>query len=105
MPLSNADKKRYRQIGHSLNPVVTIAQKGLSETIREELERALAEHELIKVKIVADRDEKKVLAAQICADFNAECVQSIGHVILLFRAARKPDPKLSNLVRHKNTQA
>lgn len=103
MPLTNADKKRYRQIGHGLNPVVTLAQKGLSDSIREELERALSEHELIKVKIVADRDEKKALTTQICADFRAECVQSIGHVILLFRAARKPDPKLSNLKRHRDS--
>ena len=102
MSLSNADKKRYRQIGHGLNPVVTIAQKGLSDNIREELERALTEHELIKVKIIADRDEKKALTGQICTDFKAECVQSIGHVILLFRAAKKPDPKLSNLARHGN---
>ena len=104
MPSSNADKKRYRQIGHGLNPVVTIAQKGLSDTIREELDRALNDHELIKVKLVAGREEKQALTEQICADFKAECIQSIGHVILLYRAARKPDPKLSNLLRNRDSQ-
>lgn len=104
MPTSNADKKRYRQIGHGLNPVVTIAQKGLSDTIREELDRALNDHELIKVKLVAGREEKQALTEQICADFKAECIQSIGHVILLYRAARKPDPKLSNLLRNRDSQ-
>lgn len=104
MPTSNADKKRFRQIGHGLNPVVTIAQKGLSDSIREELDRALNDHELIKVKLVAGREEKQALTEQICADFNAECIQSIGHVILLYRAARKPDPKLSNLLRNRDTQ-
>lgn len=103
MPISNADKKRFRQIGHSLNPVVTIAQKGLSDSIREELDRALNDHELIKVKLVADREEKQALTEHICADFNAECVQSIGHVILLYRAARKPDTRLSNLLRNRDS--
>ena len=100
MTISNADKKRFRQIGHQLNPVVTIAQKGLSENVREEVERALADHELIKIKIAgSDRTQKQQLTRQICADFRAECVQSIGHVLLLYRAAAKPDPRLSNLKR------
>ena len=99
MPLSNADKKRYRQIGHNLNPIITIAEKGLSDNIRQELERALKEHELIKIKLVCDREEKAQLNETICADFKAECVQSIGHVLLLYRAAKKPDPKLSNILR------
>ncbi len=100
MPLSNADKKRFRKIGHSLNPIITIAEKGLSENIRLEIDRALNDHELIKVKLVCNRDEKKGLADTICTDFKAECVQSIGHILLLYRAAKKPDPKLSNLLRH-----
>ena len=104
MPTSNADKKRFRQIGHGLNPVVTIAQKGLSANIREELDRALNDHELIKVKLVAGREDKQALTEQICADFNAECIQSIGHVILLYRAARQPDPKLSNLLRNRDCE-
>jgi len=99
MPLSNTDKKRFRQIGHSLNPIITIAEKGLSENVRLEIDRALNDHELIKLKLVCAREEKKQLSDTICADFNAECVQSIGHVLLLHRAAKKPDPKLSNILR------
>ena len=98
MTISNTDKKRFRQIGHGLNPIVTIAQKGFTENIREELNRALNDHELIKVKLaVGDREVKRELTEAICTDLNAECVQSIGHVILLYRAAKKPNPKLTNL--------
>lgn len=101
MTLSNADKKRYRSIGHNLKPIVTIAQKGITDNIRAEIERALKEHELIKIKLVtADREEKSALSATICEEFNAQCIQSIGHVLLLFRAARNPDKRLSNLTRN-----
>jgi len=100
MSLSNADKKQYRSIGHNLKPIVTIAQKGITDNIRQEIDRALTDHELIKLKLVSsDRDEKKLLTETICAELKAECIQSIGHVILLFRAARNPDKKLSNLSR------
>lgn len=100
MTLSNADKKRFRSIGHNLKPIVTIAQKGITDNIRAEIERALSEHELIKIKLLtSDREEKKSLTESICADANAECIQRIGHVVLLYRAARNPDKRLSNLSR------
>lgn len=101
MPLSNADKKRFRSIGHGLHPIVTIAEKGLSETVRGEIDRALSQHELIKVKVVgADREQKAELVKTLQKDFSAECVQQIGHVVLLYRAAKEPDPRLSNILRN-----
>jgi RNA-binding protein len=100
MTLSNADKKQYRAIGHNLNPVVIIAQKGVTESIRQEIERALNSHELIKIKLLASREEKKSLTNAICDEFNAECIQSIGHIILIYRTAKKPDPRLSNIKRN-----
>ncbi|MDP6109213.1 MAG: YhbY family RNA-binding protein [Rhodospirillales bacterium] len=101
MRLSNSDKKRFRSIGHNLNPVLIIAQKGLNENIRVEIQRALTEHELIKIKLITStREEKKALTDTICDEFSAECIQSVGHVILLYRAAKKPDPRLSNVARN-----
>ena len=65
MTLSAGDKKHLRQLGHSLNPVVTVAGKGLSENVLAEVERALSDHELIKVKFaVGDRDLKQQLIDQ-----------------------------------------
>ncbi|HET8710580.1 MAG TPA: YhbY family RNA-binding protein [Spongiibacteraceae bacterium] len=100
MPLDQTRKKQLRAIGHQLNPVVMISERGLSEGVNAELERALEDHELIKVKLaVADPAERRELAATICAVHNAELVQSVGKVILIFRAAQKPNPRLSNLMR------
>jgi len=51
MPISPARKKQFRTLGHKLNPIVTIAGNGLSENVLLELNRALDDHELIKVKL------------------------------------------------------
>ena len=48
--LSNVQRKQLRAIGHGLNPVVMVADKGLSEGVMAEMERALSDHELIKVR-------------------------------------------------------
>ena len=101
MSASNSDKKKFRTIGHQLKPVVIIAQKGLTENIKEEIDRALTDHELIKIKLLTStRAAKKELMEVICSEFNAECLQSIGHIILIYRAAKKPGPNLSNLSRY-----
>lgn len=100
MKLAPQDKKHFRTIAHSLSPVVTIAQKGLTESVSEELERALSEHELIKIKIfAADRDARKALTEEICKLAKAELIQSVGNVAVIYRAADKPNPKLSNILR------
>ena len=94
------DIKQLRAIGHKLKPVVSVGGKGLTEAVIAELDRALHQHELIKVKLaVGDRDTKATIGAELCERTGAEIVQSIGNIILVLRRAEKPDPKLSNLVR------
>jgi RNA-binding protein len=100
MPLDSDRKKQLRTIGHQLNPVVMVSERGLSDGVNLELERALEDHELIKVKLgLADPDARRVMAAELCAQHRAELVQAVGKVVLIYRAAQKPNPKLSNLLR------
>ena len=100
MTTSNADKKHLRRLGHNLKPVVTVAGNGLSENVNNEIARALTDHELIKIKLVADdRDAKKAFTDSICTTHSATLVQSIGHMLLIYRKSKTPDPRLSNLLR------
>ncbi len=100
MSLTSTQKKQFRTIGHKLNPIITVAGNGLSENILLEADRALEDHELIKVKFaVGDRDAKKQLITEMAKIVEALIVQEIGNVALFYRAAKTPDPKLSNLLR------
>jgi len=100
MSLTAADKKQYRAIAHNLNPVIIVGDKGLSEGLIDELNRALDDHELVKIKIaIGDRDERAALITEITSKSKSELVQSIGKVAVLLRKNVKPNPKLSNLIR------
>ena len=94
------DTKQLRAIGHKLNPVVTVASKGLTENVITEIDRALSDHELIKIKlVVGDKAARAQVAKELCVSAKAELVHSIGGVILVLRRSDKPDPRLSNLIR------
>ncbi|BCE00524.1 ribosome assembly RNA-binding protein YhbY [Marinicellulosiphila megalodicopiae] len=100
MSLTQDTKKRYRSIGHSLNPVVMVSENGLTENVLEAIETALFDHELIKVKIsVGDREDKKAIIAEILKQTGCTLVQSIGKMILILKENPKAKPKLSNLKR------
>ena len=100
MSLSSAQKKAFRSIGHHLQPIVTVSENGLSEGALQELERALRDHELIKVKLaLPERDDRRAMIEELIQLSGAELVQSLGKVALLYRHNPKANPKLSNIQR------
>lgn len=88
MPLSRHQIKRLRAEGHrlKLKPVVIIGQKGFSENLHDEIQRALKDHELIKLRIPAgSKTEKREMSESLCTHHDAELVEAIGNIIVLYR--------------------
>jgi len=95
MPLKANQKKNLRALAHHLKPIVIVADKGLSETVVAEIERALNDHELIKVKLRGDRDTREEWALSIARQCKAEFIQSIGQIASFYRQhPEKPIIKL-----------
>lgn len=92
--LTPRERAHLKARAHALEPRVTVGQAGLTEAVVAEIDRALTAHELIKVKILADRDVREDAAATICARTDAAQVQSVGKVVILWRP--KPDPAHSD---------
>ena len=86
--LSIHERKRLRQIGHVLNPVVMIGGQGLTDAVIEETLRALNDHELIKVKVAGeDREARTAVIDAIVEATGAEAVQKIGKIVLLYKSS------------------
>lgn len=78
-----------RRRGHNLEPVVRLGQHGLTETVLREIDEQLEHHELMKVRVLSDeRANRDAMINDICTKLNAELVQRIGHVALLYRRAK-----------------
>ena len=85
MPLNAAQKKTLQGQDQYLKPYVTVADKGLSDTVVAEIERALNDHELIKVKLRSDREQRKAWTLSIATQCQAELIHSIGQVACFYR--------------------
>ena len=93
-------RKRLRQIAHHLDPVLIVGGQGLSDNLVTEANRALSDHELVKVKVQsADRAERAELAEALARHCDATLVQKIGKIIVLFRENPEAKLALSNLSR------
>jgi RNA-binding protein len=85
MAKKDKDIRALRSEAHKLKPVVRIGNKGLTEAVHAEVDAALSSHELIKVKVVADRDERDGMIAELAEQSGALLVGSIGQICILYR--------------------
>lgn len=84
--LNSSIKRQMRQRAHHLKPVVLVGQHGLSAAVTAEIDRALHDHELIKIRFRGiERDERKSAAAALAEELAAEVVTSIGGTVVLYR--------------------
>lgn len=84
--ITSAQRRELRASAHALKPVVQIGQDGLSEGVLGETERALAAHELIKVRILDEsREDRAAMLDALCAATGAAAVQHIGKTLVLWR--------------------
>ena len=89
--LTGKQKRFLRALGHGLKPVIQIGKKELEDGVVAETERALAYHELVKVKLLEsclmDRREAAEQLSTVC---RAEIAQVLGRTFLLYRRADEP---------------
>lgn len=89
--LKGSQRKYLRGRAHSYKPAVQVGKEGLSESVLAAIDTALTAHELIKVKIAADRSEREQLVPVIEQRLECECVGTVGRVAILYR--QQPDPE------------
>ena len=86
MNLTTKQRQFLKGLAHHLSPVVLRGGNGLTEGVLAEIDNALNHHELIKVKIAgADREVKQLIIDAILRETNAVNVQTIGHILVLYR--------------------
>lgn len=94
--LNGKQRSYLRGEANELNPIVHVGKDGISEGVIEDLDKALADHELVKGRVLDNAlTDNKDAAHELAEDCNAEVVQVIGNVFVLYR--RNPEDPIYKL--------
>ena len=90
MSLTNNQIKHLRKLAHNLKVIVIVGNAGLTENVLLEIDNALNTHELVKVRINGEREERTAMIEQIQQHTQSVIIQTIGFVAVFYRQADKP---------------
>jgi RNA-binding protein len=87
MQLTEKQRRHLKGLAHPLKPVVLMGNAGLTDALVAETQRALSDHELIKVRLPGlDRKDRDAALALLAERTGSVMVTRIGHVAVLYRA-------------------
>jgi RNA-binding protein len=93
--LTSTQKRHLRALAHHRKVLVIIGAAGVTDALTDELDAALAHHELVKVRVNApDRAARENMIDTLLERTGAVLVQTIGHIATLYRPAEQPTIKL-----------
>lgn len=88
--LTGKQKRYLRSKAHHLNPIFQVGKTGVNENMIEQINEALEKRELIKVQILQNcMEEKEDVAKELAEGTEAEVVQVIGNVIVLYKESEE----------------
>jgi RNA-binding protein len=103
--LTGKQRRHLRALGHELKPIVLVGKGGIDEGLVAALDQALADHELVKVKIGEGAGlERSEAADQLAEKTHSEVAQVLGYTVLLYRA-HPDDPKIELPVHRPSSKA
>ncbi len=91
--LRGSDRRHLRGLANPIKAVVQVGGAGLSEGVLAAVDRALRDHELVKVRIAADREDRRDIAARIAQGTGSELAGLVGRVAIFYRPAANPEDR------------
>lgn len=94
-PLHNSQLRKYKAAAQHLEPMLKVGKAGLSDGFIGSVDTALAQHELVKIKFVEFKAQKKELAPQLAEKTASHVIMRVGNVLVLHRprpVAAAPTP-------------
>ncbi len=88
--LSNVKLRKLKALAQRLEPALKVGKGGLSEAFLKSAGEILAQQELIKIKFVDFKEEKKTLAPLLAEKTSSHLVMRVGNVVVLYREAADP---------------
>ncbi|WP_270515010.1 ribosome assembly RNA-binding protein YhbY [Pediococcus acidilactici] len=94
MKLRGKQKRYLRAQAHHLRPVFSVGKNGLTKSWLAQLGGTLDNHELLKINLQQNTDVTTAEVKEfIEQQTDIQVVQTIGHVLVLFKVSADPDKR------------
>lgn len=92
--LNKEEKRQLKKMAQTLKAQVQVGKGGLHEGTLQSIREYLAAHELIKVQVLPNASQSpQDMGADLAQALEADLVQVIGRVVVLYKAKEK-DPQI-----------
>ncbi len=91
-PLNNSQIRKFKSAAQRLEPILKLGKAGLSEGFINSVHEALGQHELVKIKFVEFKEQKKELAPQLAEKTSSHLIMRVGNVVVLHRPRPIAEP-------------
>ena len=79
-------RRTLRGHGHALSPLVQVGKAGVTDGVVKQVNQALADHELVKIKVAGESPADRFAVAERLADEpGVNIVQIVGHIVLVYK--------------------
>jgi RNA-binding protein len=92
--LSNPQIRKLKALAQHLEPALKVGKHGLTDSFIQSLGAALTKHELVKIKFVDFKEEKKELSAALAEKTGSRAIMRVGHVVVLYRQNPEPEKQV-----------
>ena len=91
--MNSSTRNTLRKLAHALDPVVMVGKHGLTDQLLLKVDGALNDHELIKIRFIDYKTEKKALSLQISHKTASDIIGIVGNVLILYRQHPEEDKR------------
>lgn len=91
--LTKVQRRYLASEASKLKPVVMLGKEGPSDSLVGALNEALGAHELVKVKFLDYKDQKREIGEQLAQVTDASLVRLIGNMAIFYRPKAAPEDR------------
>jgi RNA-binding protein len=91
--LPNSTVSKLKGLAQRLDPVLSLGKAGVTEAFVKSLDEVLGQHELVKIKFAAFKDERKTIAPQLAEKTASQLIWIVGHVAVYYRQQPNPEKR------------
>jgi RNA-binding protein len=94
--LTGPQRRFLKALAHHLEPLVQVGKNGVTDALAHAADQALEAHELVKVRFVGHKEERRALSEELVQRTGSSLVGMVGMVATLYR--RQEDDERRRIV-------